>query len=143
MTYAFKDVVINDYGNYYVNNIPMIIKSTASENVALSSIKSMVNTNDVLPTVMDILGVKINNNNLYLGESIFNLCGEGFKERVNFSYTGGVASTNFYTLDLKQFDLQPGGDESYKSEFKNLAKDMLKKIFLLNALYKNALYSQI
>ena len=143
LTYAFKDVVINDYGNYYVNNIPMIIKSTASENVTLSGIKSMVSTNDVLPTVMDILGVKINNNNLYLGESIFNLCGEEFKERVNFSYTGGVASTNFYTLDLKRFDLQPGGDESYKSEFKNLAKDMLKKIFLLNALYKNALYSQI
>ena len=87
--------------------------------------------------------MKINNNNLYLGESIFNLCGEEFKERVNFSYTGGVASTNFYTLDLKQFDLQPDGDESYKSEFKNLAKDMLKKIFLLNTLYKNALYSQI
>lgn len=143
LTYAFKDVVINDYGDYYVNTIPMIIKSTASENVTLSNVKSMVSTNDVLPTVMDILGVPIKNNNFYLGESIFNLCKEDFKERVNFSYTGGVASMNYYTLDLKKFDLQPDGNESYLSEFKKLSKEMLKKIFILNTLYKSSLYSQI
>ncbi|MBO4937036.1 MAG: sulfatase-like hydrolase/transferase [Clostridia bacterium] len=143
LTYAMKDVVINDYGNYWVNTIPWIIKSSANSTHTLSDITSLVSTNDMLPTVMDILGVPLYNENLYLGDSVYNYTNGVNVPRVNFSYTGGVASTDYFTLDLVNFDEQPNCNSDNLGVFKTLAKDMLRKIFILNTLYKNAIYAEI
>ncbi len=114
---------------------------------------------DIIPTILDLYGISFNEN-LYLGNSLFNPIGDiyslGDKTEINdmvvyYSNTGGLYSKNMYTFDMENFEYYkadlPGTTSAERQDllnrFKSVATKTLIKVNYLNLLNKYYLYPQL
>lgn len=153
-----------------LNTIPMIISSPGLKaKGAQSSLDFSANTRfssayDVIPTVLDMLGIPFNEN-YYLGHSIFRPADytyvidaetglardvaygeEGRDMVVYYSNTGGLFSRDCYTIDLKTFYTPTGevlNDEHLIELFKSEATNLLIKINYIHILNTHHLFERI
>lgn len=137
-----------------LNTIPFIIKSSGIKDSDLN-LASYVNTRfcsayDIIPTVLDLLGIDFNEN-LYLGTSLFAPVdyiyqyGDETKEMIlYYSNTGGIFSEHIYTYTLTNlyYDSTMIDEESVEY-FYTEATNLLRKLNYLYLLNLTKCYSRI
>lgn len=144
-------VIANDdeYGN--VSNVT---------NKPVYSTNRFCSAYDIVPTLLDILGVEYNRN-FYGGNSIFAKLGmevdvvkkvdDGYdvlKEEVvaYYSHTGGVYGKYGYTSDLESYNYSFTNDVTYVSytdKFKSACKNILIKLNYISTLYSYGVYTKL
>jgi len=129
-------------------------------NKALCSTNRFCSAYDIVPTLLDILGIEYNRN-LYGGNSLFaNLGMEVDVVSYNdgeyavsqeevvayYSHTGGVYGKYGYTSDLKNYDFSFTNDVTYvcyTDKFKTACKNILIKLNYISTLYSYGVYTKL
>ena len=151
-----KGLPEQEYMDIDLNTIPLIIKTGASQKLAKSDsgfaeIDRFSSAYDLLPTVLDLLGIKFNKR-LYIGNSIFaqipdklieNEDGEVEELIVYYSLTGGLISERMYTLNMTDFHYDEFVTLEYYNAFKHEAYETLKKLNYIYTLYVYNAYQYI
>ena len=184
---SIKGVGSTDYSDIELNTIPLIIKSNGlNEAIAEKGYYSATNPNgvfasgdrygnkdedgnllpstsrftsayDIVPTLLDLLGVEFNRN-FYPGNSMFT----DIKTKVKvydsnnnvveepvvayYSHTGGVYGKYGHTEDMEDYEFEFPNNYtygSYTSSFKNVAKQLLLKLNFVSTLYSYGVYSKL
>lgn len=164
MSNSIKDIPIYA-GNRSVelNTIPFILVSPGLQNmknVPYTSqgegylyLDSFCSAYDIIPTILDLLGIKFNSR-LYLGNSIFNPVRTTYKVMVDnqpqvhtmnvyYSNIGGLYCQDLFTSNLEDFIAQNDVDEQVLLDFINHATEQVVKVFYLDVLNNNRLFSSI
>ncbi len=143
-----------EYMSIELNTIPLIIKSAGAKQIlqdkGKDSVDRFCSAYDLLPTVLDLLGIRFNKN-LYVGNSIFAPIDEVYVDQngdveelvVYYSLTGGLISERMYTLDMINFQYDEFVTIGYYNKFKELANATLKKLNYIYTLYIFNAYQQI
>lgn len=153
---AIKGLDEHEYMDIDLNTIPLIIKSAGASNLVnsagkqISSIDRFCSAYDLLPTVLDLLGIKFNKN-LYIGNSLFepiedvyiNSNGDIEEIIVYYSLTGGLISNRMYTLNMVDFHYDEFVTIGYFEKFKHTASETLKKLNYIYTLYVYDAYKYI
>ena len=138
----------NNYNTYLVFSNPILtnlIKDNINlyhgfENIDNKLIYSdIVSPYIIVPTVLDLLGIKYNQN-LYVGKSIFQILNNDNYNLSNIFYSHElefIISDKLlaYTYDNYSYIFE--ADEIYKKEFNLNLEKIMKKIDLLNSIYGN------
>ncbi len=160
LTNRFKGFSKKDVTSVELNTIPMIIHSSAikeyvnekypiRQHVYLENDR-FTSAYDIIPTALDILGVKFNEN-LYLGHSLFRPADnvyevDGMKKdmTVYYSNTGGIYSEYMYTYNLRKMYTTSDklGDDTEKIFIEEVSK-VLVKLNYLGILNKYHLYNKL
>lgn len=129
-------------------------------NNALYSTNRFCSAYDIVPTLLDILGIEYNKN-LYGGNSIFSKLGmevdvvtsvnneyQFSQEEVvaYYSHTGGVYGKYGYTSDLESYHFSFTNDVTYVSytdKFKLACKNILVKLNYISTLYSYGVYTKL
>ena len=145
-----------EYMDIDLNTIPLIIKSAGASNFVnsageqISSVDRFCSAYDLLPTVLDLLGIKFNKN-LYVGNSIFEPIEDVYIDKngdveeviVYYSLTGGLISNRMYTLNMTDFHYDEFVTIGYFQKFEELANETLKKLNYIYTLYIHDAYKYI
>jgi len=160
LTNRYKGFESNDVTSVELNTIPMIIHSSAIKEYADEFYPDrekdyLINDRfssayDIIPTLLDILGVKYNEN-LYLGHSLFRpadnyytIGGVNRDMTVYYSNTGGIYSEHMYTYNLKDFYTTSDELGSDTQEiFMDEVSKVLAKLNYLGILNNYHLYNQL
>ena len=151
-----KGLPATEYMDIDLNTIPLIIKSSGVaeksmlEGKRLNSIDRFCSAYDLLPTVLDLLGIKFNKR-LYVGNSVFapiddvytNEMGETKEIVVYYSLTGGLISDKMYTFNMNDFYYDEFATISYYEKFKKVSSQTLKKLNYIYTLYVYNAYQYI
>ncbi len=144
-----------EYMDMDLNTIPLIIKSAGvasktRDGARLTQIDRFCSAYDLLPTVLDLLGIKFNKR-LYIGNSIFgridnvyvNERGEEEEIIVYYSLTGGLIGEKMYTFNMTDFYYDEFATIGYYNEFKVVASETLRKLNYIYTLYVYNAYQYI
>ncbi len=158
LSHDLKDLPRNDNNNQELNTIPMIISSPGIKkyNSLHSNLndKFLINTRftsayDVVPTLLDLLGVPFNEN-FYLGHSMFRPADYVYEENeqmkdvvVYYSNTGGIFGDGIHTFDLSNYTTKENYKDSTLELFKSEAVKHLIKINFLTYLNRYNLYHKV
>ncbi len=151
-----KGLPTSEYMDIDLNTIPLIIKSSGVASKDNENGEHVVATDrfcsayDLLPTVLDLLGIKFNKN-LYVGNSLFaaipdvyvNQYGQTEELVVYYSLTGGIISDNMYTFNMSHFEYGDYVTVEYSEKFKQTSYNMLKKLNYIYTLYIYNAYKYI
>ena len=151
-----KEVEVADYMDIDLNTIPLIIKSNGIFNYTNEDGDRLVSTDrfcsayDLLPTVLDLLGIKFNKR-LYIGNSLFtsipdvyiNEMGQAEEIIIYYSLTGGLISQEVYTLDMTRFYYTDFVTVGYLDKFKEVANETLRKLNYIYTLYVYGTYHYV
>lgn len=151
-----KGLPNTEYMDIDLNTIPLIIKSsgvasaTDENGQKISSVDRFCSAYDLLPTVLDLLGIKFNKR-LYVGNSLFgtiddvytNQYGEEEELIVYYSLTGGLISDKMYTLNMVDYHYDEFVTIEYYNRFKEIANQTLKKLNYIYTLYVYNTYQYI
>ena len=155
LSHDFKGMDRNNNNAKALNIIPMMISSpgikaynSATDNKFLINDR-FTSAYDVVPTILDLLGVKFNEN-LYLGNSLFKPLDTVYTENgvtkdmvVYYSNTGGLFGDNIYTFDMETFVTS----ENYSTEtidlFSSECSKLLTKINFISFLNRYNLYPKL
>lgn len=151
-----KGLPAEEYMDIDLNTIPLIIKTGASQKITknengIAEIGRFSSAYDLLPTVLDLLGIKFNKR-LYIGNSIFAKLDDKLIETedgkqeeliVYYSLTGGLISERMYTLNMTDFYYDEFVTVNYYNEFKHEAYQTLQKLNYIYTLYVYNTYQYI
>ncbi len=151
-----KGLPDSEYMDKDLNTIPLIIKSAgvnkkSTENgEKISSIDRFSSVYDLLPTVLDLLGIKFNKR-LYIGNSLFGEIEDVYENEngdikeiiVYYSLTGGLISDSMYTFNMKDFHYDEFATIQYYNKFKEVAYKTLEKLNYIYTLYVYDAYKHI
>ena len=151
-----KGLPAAEYMDIDLNTIPLIIKSggiasrMSEEGDGINSIDRFSSAYDLLPTILDLLGIRFNKR-LYIGNSLFgdidniyvNEFGEVEELIIYYSLTGGLISERMYTLNMVDFYYDEFVTVEYYNKFKDLANETLKKLNYIYTLYIYNTYQYI
>jgi phosphoglycerol transferase MdoB-like AlkP superfamily enzyme len=153
---TLKGLPEDEYMDINLNTIPLIIKTKASKNFEKDTsgfveIDRFSSAYDLLPTVLDLLGIRFNKR-LYIGNSLFaNLddeiidVGNGLEEElvVYYSLTGGLISNRMYTLNMTDFYYDEFVTVDYYNAFRHKSYETLQKLNNIYTLYVYNAYQYI
>ena len=150
-----KGLPAEEYMDIDLNTIPLIIKTGATKNMQPSAngfveIDRFSSAYDLLPTVLDLLGVEFNKR-LYIGNSLFAPIEDVVKTEdgsieelvIYYSLTGGLISQRMYTLNMTDFHYDDFVTVEYYSKFKHGAYMTLQKLNYIYTLYVYNAYDKI
>ncbi|MBQ7798410.1 MAG: LTA synthase family protein [Clostridia bacterium] len=151
-----KGLPSEEYMDIDLNTIPLIIKSSGAvaklERVesGVVEIDRFCSAYDLLPTVLDLLGIKFNKR-LYVGNSLFadidniveNSNGEKEEVIVYYSLTGGIISDRMYTMNMEDFEYSEFISVQYYEKFKEVSYQTLKQLNYIYTLYVHNAYKYI
>ncbi|MFQ6723899.1 MAG: LTA synthase family protein [Clostridia bacterium] len=152
---TIKGLPSEEYMDIDLNTIPLIIKTNASLNLERNEdgfveINRFSSAYDLLPTVLDLLGIKFNKR-LYVGNSLFgkidniktSIDGNLQEIVVYYSLTGGLISDRMYTLNMQDFHYDEFVTIGYYNAFKEQAYKTLQKLNYIYTLYVYNAYQYI
>lgn len=145
----------SEYMDIDLNTIPLIIKTGASDKVEVNEngfkeINRFSSAYDLLPTVLDLLGVRFNKR-IYVGNSLFgeiedtfiNESGNTEEVIVYYSLTGGLISDRMYTFNMNEYVHDEFVTIQYYNKFKEVAYNTLQKLNYIYTLYVYNAYENI
>lgn len=127
---AAKDTDPTDYSETETYRVPFLIYD---ENLPAISIDDFSCPYDLMPTLMDLLGIEYNKN-LYMGNSVLN---ENEKTEAFMAITGGIFDENYYTangVDIYGEDEDITAEE--REEFLQNVEETIRKVLILNNMYQ-------
>lgn len=153
---TIKGLPASEYMDIDLNTIPLIIKSSgvasqiSKDDKNIRSVDRFCSAYDLLPTVLDLLGIKFNKR-LYIGNSLFtpvpdvyiNEMGETKEIIVYYSLTGGLISDKMYTFNMVDFYYDEFATLNYYERFKQISNETLKKLNYIYTLYVHNAYRYI
>lgn len=153
---TIKNVPAEEYMDVELNTIPLIIKSSGIAEHTNAKGESLISTSrfcsayDLVPTVLDLLGIKFNKR-LYVGNSLFSPIEDVFEDEagnvhemiVYYSLTGGLISQNVYTLNMNSFSYNMDATVAELEKFKQVSTKMLKQLNYVYTLYLYNVYQYI
>ncbi len=152
ISYLMYDSVGGEYYKPYIFKTPLIIYNKElvdiykeNNNIYTENgvnITKFVSTYNIVPTLLDLLGVKYNSN-LYLGTSVFDE-NDYDTQNVFFSLQGGIFNDLIYTIngnDLVYTELEDYDDEL--STFRVASKFILNKIKYIEQIYNYNMFNKI
>jgi len=151
-----KGLPDTEYMDIGLNTIPLIIKSAGitskatEQGTEIKTIDRFCSAYDLLPTVLDLLGIKFNKN-LYIGNSLFGTIDDMYENEngemeeliVYYSLTGGLISNKMYTLNMTDFHYDEFVTIGYYNKFKDISYNTLKKLNYIYTLYVYNTYQYI
>ena len=151
-----KGLPKTEYMDIDLNTIPLIIKSSGiassvdDSGKSVSSVDRFCSAYDLLPTVLDLLGIKFNKR-LYIGNSLFGSVADTYENEdgeieelvVYYSLTGGLISDRMYTLNMTDFYYDEFVTIGYYNKFKEVAYSTLQKLNYIYTLYVYNAYQYI
>ena len=151
-----KGLPKEEYMDIDLNTIPLIIKSSGVASKLEKGQDGFVSLNrfssayDLLPTVLDLLGIKFNKR-LYVGNSLFAKIDDVVETQdgdteeliIYYSLTGGLISERMYTLNMTEFSYDEFVTIQYFNKFKQLSYETLKKLNYIYTLYVYNTYHYI
>ena len=145
----------SEYMDVDLNTIPLIIKTGAAQKVDISEngfkqIERFSSAYDLLPTVLDLLGIKFNER-IYIGNSLFGQIDDTFVNEsgnveeviVYYSLTGGLISDRMYTFNMNEYVHDEFVTMLYYKKFKEVAYHTLEKLNYIYTLYVYNAYENI
>ncbi|MGD9901608.1 MAG: sulfatase-like hydrolase/transferase [Spirochaetales bacterium] len=116
-------------------NVPFIISDA---NLPATEIDTFACTYDIMPTIMDLIGISYNRN-MYLGNSL--LISNEVTD-VMFSFTGGIFNDKLFTENgVDIYDFGVGTTVVEIAEFKTSVENALQKMLLFSYMYKYDLFN--
>ena len=145
-----------EYMDIDLNTIPLIIKSdglSSKLNDAqqdVTEIDRFCSAYDLLPTVLDLLGIKFNKR-LYIGNSMFAPIADTFENEkgemeemiVYYSLTGGLISERMHTFNMTDYYYDEFVTIQYYNKFKEVAFNALEKLNYIYTLYVYNAYQYV
>ena len=138
-----------------LNTIPLIIKTGAANTISVAKngfkqIERFSSAYDLLPTVLDLLGIKFNER-LYVGNSLFGQIDDAFVNEsgkyeeviIYYSLTGGLISDRMYTFNMNEYVYDEFVTMQYYNKFKEVAYHTLEKLNYIYTLYVYNAYENI
>lgn len=158
MSYSVKGIGTEEYYTTELHRIPMVLSSpgiknlntTLSEEYKLTYNTRFCSAYDIVPTLLDLLGISFNEN-FYIGHSLFRpadnvyqIEGETKDMAVYYSNTGGLYSLDVQTDDMENFVKQNDKvTDELITLFKTEASKVLTKQNYLYMLDLYGVYNQI
>lgn len=138
-----------------LNSLPMIISSPGVKNynrtseVKYRTYERFCSAYDIVPTIFDLLGIQYNEN-LYLGQSLFNkteyeyeVNGQTYDLSVYYSHTGGIFGQHIITSDFVDYKTTPGVTDEAIEWFEIVSNEMLMKMNYLGILNDSKLHKKL
>jgi phosphoglycerol transferase MdoB-like AlkP superfamily enzyme len=129
-----KGIAKEDYTNPELYRVPFMIYDSNLPSIQVSDFSAPY---DIMPTIMDILGIKYNKN-MYMGNSIVN---ENEQSTVFLSLTGGILNKNLFTTNGSEIiSNTTGTTQADINEFNLNMEDLIQKILMFNDMYNYNLF---
>lgn len=135
LAYKMRGLDKSEYYNPTLYNVPATIYSTK---LGAKTISYFTCPYNITPTILDLLGIKYNNN-LYMGYSIFN---NNFNETIFVSQIGGIMTDKIYSENnielISEFEIT----DQEETNFKNNALKFYVKQDCMNLIYNSNIFDK-
>jgi phosphoglycerol transferase MdoB-like AlkP superfamily enzyme len=130
---SVKGIEKKEYQNPEIYRVPFLIYDN---NLPAMQINDFSSPYDIMPTIMDLLGISYNKN-MYMGSSVLN---EHEKTEVFWSLTGGVFNKDLFTTNGLEVSEINAVTEQEKEVFLMEVEKIIEKILIFNDLYNYNLF---
>jgi lipoteichoic acid synthase len=128
-----KGIEKQNYKDPEIYRVPFLIYDA---NLPTMQIDEFVSPYNIMPTIMDLLGIRYNEN-MYMGSSFLN---SNFTEQLFMSLTGGVFDDDMFTINGLDIISKNDITQEEEQQFLNNLELLIEKVLIFNDLYNYDLF---